>query len=161
MSKTTTLRTKGFLDEMTTPVLSVGPANGCRRCHIYEETISRLMRLDKSEFELSSGVRRNVITAAVHIQKAVCSEFGIVRPEILSRSKNRNVVMARHIAMYLVSKIVRVTLDDMAVLFNRSEHSTIYFALRQIEKAMASYPKERANIEKLQAELAKQLERVS
>jgi chromosomal replication initiator protein len=69
------------------------------------------------------------------IQNQVCKAFGIKRKEILSRSRKKQVALARQVAMYLARNYTDLTLQNIARSFNR-KHGTVLYAVGQIDQAM-------------------------
>ncbi len=69
------------------------------------------------------------------IQTQVCKAFGIKRKEILSRSRKKQVALARQVAMYLARNNTDLTLQSIARSFNR-KHGTVLYAVGQIDQAM-------------------------
>lgn len=70
--------------------------------------------------------------------KRVCEEYKISKESLLTYNKSRNLSEARHIAMYLCTQFQsktqdeKKTLDRIAKLFNRKEHSTIIHAKKTV-----------------------------
>jgi chromosomal replication initiator protein len=69
------------------------------------------------------------------IQNQVCKAFGIKPKEILSRSRKKQVALARQVAMYLARNYTDLTLQSIAHSFNR-KHGTVLYAVGQIDQAM-------------------------
>jgi len=69
------------------------------------------------------------------IQNQVCKAFGIKPKEILSRSRKKQVALARQVAMYLARNYTDLTLQSIARSFNR-KHGTVLYAVGQIDQAM-------------------------
>ena len=69
------------------------------------------------------------------IQDQVCRAFGIKRKEILSRSRKKQIALARQVAMYLARSYTDLTLQNIANSFNR-KHGTVLYAVGQIDQAM-------------------------
>jgi chromosomal replication initiator protein len=69
------------------------------------------------------------------IQNQVCKAFGIKHKEIISRSRKKQVALARQVAMYLARNYTELTLQNIARSFNR-RHGTVLYAVGQIDQAM-------------------------
>lgn len=67
------------------------------------------------------------------IIKTVCSVFELSPENLRSRSRKRNIVVARNTAFYLARKYTELTLKDIGRLFNR-RHSTVIKGITNIEK---------------------------
>lgn len=57
----------------------------------------------------------------------VCGETGVKFGQMRSKYRNRDVVMARHIAWVLLSALTDMNTMEMGALFNR-DHSTVVLA---------------------------------
>jgi len=69
------------------------------------------------------------------IIKTVCSVFELSPENLKSRSRKRNIVIARNTAFYLARKYTDLTLKEIGRLFNR-RHSTVIKGITNIEKEM-------------------------
>ena len=69
------------------------------------------------------------------IIKTVCSVFELSPENLKSRSRKRNIVVARNTAFYLARKYTDLTLKEIGRLFNR-RHSTVIKGITNIEKEM-------------------------
>jgi chromosomal replication initiator protein len=86
------------------------------------------------------------------IQNQVCKAFGIKRKEILSRSRKKQVALARQVAMYLARNYTDLTLQNIARSFNR-KHGTVLYAVGQIDQAMRSKGRLHRQVTLLQEQL--------
>ena len=89
---------------------------------------------------LAESVVRNMVRVRKAItmktiQNQVCRAFGIKRKEILSRSRKKQIALARQVAMYLARNYTDLTLQNIASSFNR-KHGTVLYAVGQIDQAM-------------------------
>ncbi len=89
---------------------------------------------------LAESVVRNMVRARKNItmktiQDQVCQAFGIKRKDILSRSRKKQIALARQVAMYLARNYTNLTLQNIASSFNR-KHGTVLYAVGQIDQAM-------------------------
>jgi chromosomal replication initiator protein len=89
---------------------------------------------------LAESVVRNMVRARKDItmktiQNQVCKAFGIKPKEIQSRSRKKQVALARQVAMYLARNYTELTLQAIARSFNR-KHGTVLYAVGQVDQAM-------------------------
>lgn len=68
------------------------------------------------------------------IKRAVCSHFGIAMVDLLSVHRPRELVMARHVAMYLARKLTSRSLPEIGFYFGGRDHTTVLYAIRKIEQ---------------------------
>lgn len=67
------------------------------------------------------------------IIEAVCSHYGIKRPDLLSRKRTRSVSLPRQVAMYLARKLTPFSLQEIGGQIGGRDHSTVLHAERQVE----------------------------
>nr|WP_307909165.1 helix-turn-helix domain-containing protein [Mycoplasmopsis bovis] len=53
---------------------------------------------------------------------------------MLGKSRRKDVVLARHIAIWIVKKQLDLSLEQIGKFFGNRDHSTIINAVRKIEK---------------------------
>jgi chromosomal replication initiator protein len=68
------------------------------------------------------------------IQQAVCDHYELSRDELLSDSRARAVTLPRQIGMYLSRQLVNAPSTQVALRFNRRDHSTILHAEKKIDE---------------------------
>ncbi|AEI89716.1 chromosomal replication initiator protein DnaA [Mycoplasma bovis] len=64
----------------------------------------------------------------------VAKYYKLSRSEILGKSRRKDVVLARHIAIWIVKKQLDLSLEQIGKFFGNRDHSTIINAVRKIEK---------------------------
>ncbi|MDY6880024.1 MAG: chromosomal replication initiator protein DnaA [Desulfatiglans sp.] len=69
-----------------------------------------------------------------HIQKLTASYFGISMTDLLSNKKRRNFSYPRQIAMYLSRNLTDLSFKAIGEAFGRKDHSTVLYAVRNIDK---------------------------
>ena len=77
----------------------------------------------------------------------VARTFGITSDDIRSSKRNSNISNARQIAIYAVRKITDLSMNLIGEEFGNRDHSTIVYAIKQIEKNMTKDPKLKATVE--------------
>ena len=93
--------------------------------------------------------RQDHDSPASHLIRCVCEEFAVTRDQFLSNDRRRDVVAARHAAMFLLhisDKTRRIGL--LARLLHRN-HATIIYGIKRARDLMKKKPKYLARIEKL------------
>lgn len=90
-----------------------------------------------------------------HIIQTVCSHFGLEPATIHTKSRKREVVQARQIAMYLAKNNTDFSTSKIGTLIGNKDHATVLHAcktvreLREVDKAFKS------ELDEIQAELRK------
>ena len=77
----------------------------------------------------------------------VARTFGITSEDIRSSKRNSNISNARQIAIYAVREITDLSMNLIGEEFGNRDHSTIVYAIKQIEKNMNKDPKLKATVE--------------
>ncbi len=67
------------------------------------------------------------------IQTLVCSHFGIGRLDMLSNRRSTDMVLPRHLAIYLCRTLTFRSLHEIGLLFRR-DHSTVLHAVDHIKR---------------------------
>lgn len=64
----------------------------------------------------------------------VAKYYKISRKEILGKSRNKDIVLARHIAIFIIRTQLEISLEQIGKIFGNRDHSTIINAIKKIEK---------------------------
>jgi len=88
------------------------------------------------------------------IQQTVCDRFGIRVSDILSKKRNKEIVLPRQVAMYLSRKLTQLSLPDLGRRFGGKDHTSVLHSIKKVEKLL----KEDHNLEKLIEDLEATIE---
>ena len=77
----------------------------------------------------------------------VARHFGISSEDIRSSKRNSNISNARQIAIFAVRKITGMSMNLIGAEFGNRDHSTIVYALKQIERNMSRDPKLKSTVD--------------
>ncbi len=77
----------------------------------------------------------------------VARTFGVTSDDIRSSKRNSNISNARQIAIYAVREITDLSMNLIGDEFGGRDHSTIVYAVKQIEKNMNKDPKLKSTVE--------------
>ncbi len=72
------------------------------------------------------------------ITKVVCSQLSVKLPEIKSNKKNKNLVEARQIAMFLAREMTNASFPDIGEKIGGRDHSTVIYSFNKIKKKLQS-----------------------
>lgn len=75
-----------------------------------------------------------------NIQTLVSDKYGVSIAEIVSSRRDKNVVLPRHVAFYLVKKLTVYSYPVIGRYFGGRDHSTIIHAVQNIEARMQTDP---------------------
>jgi hypothetical protein len=67
------------------------------------------------------------------IQIAVAEHYRVGLYDILSHRRTWDLVLPRHVAMYLTKKLTHRSLPEIGRLFGRRDHTTVLYAVNKIE----------------------------
>ncbi|MBR0423138.1 MAG: chromosomal replication initiator protein DnaA [Clostridia bacterium] len=81
------------------------------------------------------------------IIEEVARTFGVSPEDIRSSKRSSSISNARQISMYVVREITQLPLVSIGEEFGGRDHSTIVYALQQVEKVISKDPKTKAMIE--------------
>ncbi len=81
------------------------------------------------------------------IQQLVARYYNLDVAQLCSANKSRATTHARQVAMYLSRKLTALSLKEIARAFGRKDHSTVHYALRNIEKKVMSDSKLKKEME--------------
>lgn len=91
----------------------------------------------RAERVLENGLPIIVRERVDIIQKLACAAFHITRAEIKSPRRDRTVVMARQVAMYLCKTLTQQSLPAIGRRFGGRDHTTVLHAVRKAEAILA------------------------
>ena len=77
---------------------------------------------------------------AAEIVKLVARHYDLKITEIKSKSNSQQVVFPRKVAMYLLRKLSELSYPEIGKLFNDKHHSTVMYAVKDIEERRAKDP---------------------
>ena len=89
--------------------------------------------------ELLGGMEpiRNVVD---RVFRVIEKHYGVNKDDLLSEKRVREVVMARHAAIYLVKKITGMSYPNLEKVFHKKNHTTMLSSYNLICKKVASEP---------------------
>lgn len=88
------------------------------------------------------------------IQAAVADYYGLTAEHMRSKSRSRNHVYPRQMAMLLCRELCPNSLPDIGQRFGGRDHSTIFYGIESVRKRIASNPSVEFEYETLRAKLA-------
>ncbi len=96
------------------------------------------------DFPLAKQILRDFITieekeiSVQLIQKVTAEYFSIKTSVLLSKKRNRNIVTARHIAMYLAKELTDLPLMSIGDSFGGKDHTTVIHSCNKIKELIKS-----------------------
>ena len=81
------------------------------------------------------------------IIEEVARTYGASPEDIRSSKRSANISNARQVAMYIVREITQMPMTSIGEEFGGRDHSTVVYAIQQVEKGMARDPKTKGTVE--------------
>tara|TARA_B100000959_G_scaffold285447_1_gene360195 strand:+ start:1252 stop:2604 length:1353 start_codon:yes stop_codon:yes gene_type:complete len=116
----------------------------------YSSLINRSITLGMAEEVLKDLFyeKEKVITIKL-IQKEVSSFFHLKISDLKSKNRNRAVVLARHLAMFLCRELTDTSLPEIGKNFGGKDHTSVIHACKKINSQLKSNPDTAHNIKQL------------
>ena len=98
----------------------------------------------EATLELAESITENIVGEDRYelsidtVQKTVCEYFNITRDALLSKSRKRQIVQARQIAMYMVRNLINCSLSTIGTELGGKDHSTVLHACTTVSDLMAT-----------------------
>lgn len=99
----------------------------------------------KTLLELAASITENIVgeerqdVDIEKVQKSVCEYFNITRDDLLSKSRKRQIVQARQIAMYLSRNLIsNCSLTTIGMEIGGKDHATVLHACSTVADLMAT-----------------------
>ncbi|MCL2006351.1 MAG: DnaA/Hda family protein [Planctomycetaceae bacterium] len=89
---------------------------------VAENVLSDLLRLNRRDIRLQD------------VGKAVCEEFGLSEETLRSKSRVKQILAPRMLAMWLARKYTRSALSEIGVYFGNHSHSSVISAQRKVDR---------------------------
>ena len=86
------------------------------------------------------------------IFSAVCKKYNVTKEELTGKKRTKEIVKARHIAIYLIRQITEISLPNIGKIFER-DHATIMASIDVVKKHIAADPLFAGDIETLRQEV--------
>ncbi len=91
------------------------------------------VEIAKQQLKLEDNIEVKNITLD-SIAKAIASYYRIPLADIKSRSRQKDVTLARHLGMYLSYQIIKSTLSEIGKFYGNRDHTSVMHAIDKIKK---------------------------
>lgn len=100
-------------------------------------------------------IRESRVTLTIEqIQQVVCEYFDVTTDQIRSKTRKREIVQARQVAMYFCKQFTQHSLKSIGLHFGGRDHSTVIHACQSVENLMETDPKFQGIIEELRHKIS-------
>jgi chromosomal replication initiator protein len=89
-----------------------------------------------------------------YIQKVVCDYFELEMEMLKSKTRKRNVVQARQIAMYFAKNMTKSSLSSIGAHCGGKDHATVLHACRTVNNLIETDKKFKASVQELQKKIS-------
>jgi hypothetical protein len=83
----------------------------------------------------------------------ICELFGMTVSQLRGKSRKREIIIARHFAMYFCEENSLGSLKSIGKFFGGRDHSTVIHALRSVEDQAITNPRFKQTVEDIRNEL--------
>jgi chromosomal replication initiator protein len=94
------------------------------------------LEIAKEQLNLTEDHQDKILTIE-SITKTVSSYYKLPLGDIRGKNRKAELVLARHISMYLIHKLLRKTLEEIGDYFNKRDHSTVIHAIDKMKKRIS------------------------
>ena len=94
------------------------------------------LEIAKEQLNLTDDHQDKILTVE-SIAKTVASYYKLPLGDIRGKNRKAELVLARHIAMYLIHKLLKKTLEEIGEYFNKRDHSTVIHAIDKMKKRIS------------------------
>lgn len=98
------------------------------------------LQLAREYLKLDEHIENQKLVTVDSITKAVAQYYRIPLGDIRGKSKTKEIVLARQVAMYLIHQHLRKTLLEIALFFGKKDHTTPMYSLEVVKKRLKNDP---------------------
>ena len=99
------------------------------------------MSLEMAENVLGhTFIKKNHLITIEYLQKLVAEHFSLSINAVMSDSRQKEVTIARHIAIYLCKQLTNSSLKTIGLHFGGRDHSTVIHSIQNVKKKYLSNP---------------------
>ncbi len=96
------------------------------------------LQMAKEYLKLDEQIESHKLITPESITKNVAKYFKIPMGDIMGKSKTKDIVLARQVAMYLIHQHLRKTLLEIAMIFGKKDHTTPMYSIEVVKKRLKS-----------------------
>jgi len=85
---------------------------------------------------------------------AIFQKYNISKEDIVGKKRTKEIVLARHLAAYLIREITEISLPNIGKTIGGRDHTTVLSSIKVIERRMASDPLFALDIDTLKKEIS-------
>jgi len=107
------------------------------KLHAYSQLMHQEITLDFAKNALREQLQEKKDTISIDgIMKMIGNELNVKPSEIRSKSRSRNIVSARRVAIYLARELTPMSMPQIAQYFGMKDHSTVSHTMKKIHQLL-------------------------
>jgi len=107
------------------------------KLHAYSQLMHQEITLDFAKNALREQLQEKRDNITIDgIMKTIGKELNVKPSEIRSKSRNRNIVSARRVAIYLARELTPMSMPQIAQYFGMKDHSTVSHTMKKIHSLL-------------------------
>jgi len=121
------------------------------KINAYSSLFKQTINIEFVETILQDVIERKQNTLNIeNIQEVVAKHFNITKDMMLSRKRDKHIILPREIAIFLSRKLTQHSLSEIKIKFNMKSHATIINSCSKIEKEIKKSSQLKETIEKIE-----------
>ncbi|USO00860.1 MAG: chromosomal replication initiator protein DnaA [Alphaproteobacteria bacterium] len=104
-----------------------------RRVIAYVDLFNKDLDLDTVKGILKEFVKEKTIITSDMIIDAICLHYKLAKEDLCSKSRKKEILKPRQIAMYLCRELTDSSLPDIGRLLGGKDHTTALYSIRKVE----------------------------
>jgi len=125
------------------------------KLHAYSQLMHQEITLDFTKSVLREQLQEKNNTVTIDgIMKTIGRELNVKPSEIRSKSRSRNIVSARRVAIYLARELTPMSMPQIAQYFGMKDHSTVSHTMKKIHSLLEEDENFKVKISELHNKIA-------
>ena len=124
-----------------------GAVKKLRAYHLLENKPVNVATAQAAISDIINNSQPTPVTVDKIIEEVARTYGGITSEDIRSQKRNANISKARQVSMYIVREITQMSMVEIGQTFGGRDHSTVVYAVRQVEKDLKKDPHTKAMVD--------------
>ena len=125
----------------------IGAVKKLRAYHLLENKPVNVATAQAAISDIINNSQPTPVTVDKIIEEVARTYGGITPEDIRSQKRNANISKARQVSMYIVREITQMSMVEIGQTFGGRDHSTVVYAVRQVEKDLKKDPHTKAMVD--------------
>ena len=127
------------------------------KLHAYSQLMHQEITIDFAKNVLREQLQEKSDNITIDsIMKTIARELNVKPSEIRSKSRSRNIVAARRVAIYLTRELTPMSMPQIAQYFGMKDHSTVSHTMKKIHQLLEEDETFKIRIEELHNKISAQ-----